>query len=34
MNTIEQFNSHVMGTYGRFDAVMESGKEVDISAIL
>ncbi len=27
MNTIEQFNSHVMGTYGRFDAVMESGKD-------
>lgn len=27
MSTIEQFNEHVMGTYGRLDLVMESGKE-------
>ncbi|MGN0593793.1 MAG: aminotransferase class III-fold pyridoxal phosphate-dependent enzyme, partial [Hominimerdicola sp.] len=27
MNTIEQFNKHVMGTYGRLDLVMESGHE-------
>ena len=26
MNTIEQFNEHVMPTYGRFDVVMEHGK--------
>lgn len=26
MNTIEQFNQHVMGSYGRYDVVMESGK--------
>ena len=27
MNTIEQFNKHVMGTYGRLDLVMKSGHE-------
>lgn len=26
METINQFNSYVMGTYGRFDVVMESGE--------
>ena len=26
MNTIEQFNQYVMGTYGRFDLVAEEGK--------
>ena len=26
MNTIEQFNEHVMGTYGRYDLVLESGE--------
>lgn len=26
MNTIEQFNSHIMGSYGRFDLVLEKGK--------
>ncbi len=26
MNTIEQFNAHVMGSYGRFDLVLEKGK--------
>ena len=26
MNTIEQFNEHVMPTYGRFDVVMEQGR--------
>lgn len=25
MNTIEKFNEHVMGTYGRYDVVMEKG---------
>ncbi|MBR5089794.1 MAG: acetylornithine/succinylornithine family transaminase [Ruminiclostridium sp.] len=25
MNTIEKFNEHVMGTYGRYDLVMDSG---------
>lgn len=25
MNTIEQFNQHVMGSYGRYDVVMDSG---------
>lgn len=25
MNTIEQFNSHIMGTYGRYDMVMDEG---------
>ncbi len=25
MNTIEQFNSHIMGSYGRFDIVLEKG---------
>lgn len=27
MNTIEQFNQHVMPSYGRYDVVMESGSE-------
>lgn len=27
MNTIEELNMHVMPTYGRYDVVMESGKE-------
>lgn len=27
MNTIEQFNQYVMGTYGRFDLVAEEGKD-------
>lgn len=27
MNTIEQFNSYIMGTYGRYSTVIESGKE-------
>lgn len=26
MNTIEQFNAHVMGSYGRFDLVLEKGE--------
>ena len=26
MNTIEQFNNHVMGTYGRYDLVLEKGE--------
>lgn len=26
MNTIEQFNTHVMGSYGRFDLVLEKGE--------
>lgn len=26
LNTIEQFNEHVMGTYGRYDLVLESGE--------
>ncbi|MBQ8781410.1 MAG: aspartate aminotransferase family protein [Oscillospiraceae bacterium] len=26
MNTIEKFNEHVMGTYGRYDVVMEKGE--------
>ena len=26
MNTIEKFNEHVMGTYGRYDVVFEKGK--------
>lgn len=26
MNTIEQFNNHVMGTYGRYDLVLEEGE--------
>ncbi|MDO4943600.1 MAG: aspartate aminotransferase family protein [Ruminococcus sp.] len=26
MNTIEQFNEHVMGTYGRYDLVLDSGE--------
>lgn len=26
MNTIEQFNQHIMGSYGRFDVVMQSGE--------
>lgn len=26
MNTIEQFNQHVMGTYGRYDLVLDSGE--------
>jgi acetylornithine/N-succinyldiaminopimelate aminotransferase len=26
MNTIEQFNEHVMGTYGRYDLVLEKGE--------
>ena len=26
MNTIEQFNQHVMGSYGRFDLVLEKGE--------
>ncbi len=26
--TIEEFNSHIMGTYGRFDIVLEDGKGV------
>ena len=25
MNTIEKFNEHVMGTYGRYELVMDSG---------
>lgn len=29
MNTIEQFNNYVMHTYGRFDVVLESGKDRD-----
>ena len=28
--TIEQFNSHIMGTYGRFDIVLEDGNGVNI----
>lgn len=28
MNTIEQFNEHVMPTYGRYDVVMEKGSKV------
>ncbi len=27
MNTIDQFNEHIMGTYGRYDLVLESGSE-------
>ena len=27
MNTIDEFNSHVMGTYGRLNLVLDSGKE-------
>ena len=27
MNTIEQFNQHVMGSYGRFDLVLEKGED-------
>lgn len=27
MNTIEQFNKHVMPTYGRYDVVMDSGEK-------
>lgn len=27
MSTIEEFNSHVMGTYGRLDLVLDHGKE-------
>ena len=27
MNTIDKFNDHVMGTYGRYPLVMESGKD-------
>ena len=27
MNTIDQFNKHVMSTYGRYDLVMEKGKQ-------
>ena len=26
MNTIEQFNNHVMGTYGRYDLVLDDGE--------
>ena len=26
MNTIEQFNNHVMGTYGRYDLVLDNGE--------
>jgi len=26
METIKKFNEHVMGTYGRFDLVLEKGK--------
>ena len=26
MNTIEQFNEHIMGSYGRYDLVLEKGK--------
>lgn len=26
MNSIEQFNSHIMGSYGRYEVVIESGK--------
>ena len=26
MNTIEQFNQHVMGSYGRYDLVLEKGE--------
>ena len=26
MNTIEQFNEHVMSTYGRYDVVLEKGE--------
>lgn len=29
MNTIEQFNEHVMGTYGRYPLVLESGSCTD-----
>lgn len=29
MNTIEQFNEHVMGTYGRYPLVLESGNFTD-----
>ena len=29
MNTIEQFNQHVMGSYGRFDLVLEKGSGRD-----
>ena len=27
MNTIEQFNEHVMPTYGRYDLVLDKGAE-------
>lgn len=27
MNTIEQFNEHVIGSYGRYDLVLENGKD-------
>ncbi|MCM1334401.1 MAG: aspartate aminotransferase family protein [Bacteroides sp.] len=27
MNTIDQFNEHIMGTYGRYPIVLESGKD-------
>ena len=27
MNTIEQFNEHVMPSYGRFDVVMDRGSK-------
>ena len=25
--TIDQFNSHIMGSYGRYDLVLEGGKD-------
>ena len=27
MDTIKEFNEHVMGSYGRYDVVLETGTE-------